>query len=175
MTLSAEVLRGHIHYTAWASRKLVEAAAQLSQEELSHDFQTSDRTILGTLVHTFAADRIWLYRLAGGENPGFVSDFDRRLEVLQNDWPALHQRWSDWARGLSDDQISADVSYTDMSGKPWKQPLWQLVLHVVNHGTHHRGQVSGFLRALGHAPPQLDLVRFYRELGTEARAAAGVQ
>ena len=118
MTLSAEVLRGHIHYTAWASRKLVEAAAQLSQEELSHDFQTSDRTILGTLVHTFAADRIWLYRLAGGENPGFVSDFDRRLEVLQNDWPALHQRWSDWARGLSDDQISADVSYTNMNGKP---------------------------------------------------------
>jgi uncharacterized damage-inducible protein DinB len=50
-----------------------------------------------------------------------------------------------------------------MKGTPWKQPLWKLVLHVVNHGTHHRSQVSGFLRTLGHAPPPLDLVYFYRQ------------
>jgi uncharacterized damage-inducible protein DinB len=51
-----------------------------------------------------------------------------------------------------------------MKGRPWKQPLWQLVLHVVNHGTHHRGQVSGFLRSLGHTPPILDPIYFYREM-----------
>jgi uncharacterized damage-inducible protein DinB len=51
-----------------------------------------------------------------------------------------------------------------MRGNPWRQPLGQLVLHVVNHGTHHRGQVSGFLRAMGHVPPKLDLVSYYRNM-----------
>jgi uncharacterized damage-inducible protein DinB len=43
--------------------------------------------------------------------------------------------------------------------------LWKIVLHVVNHGTHHRGQASGFLRAMGHVPPPLDLIAYYRTLG----------
>jgi uncharacterized damage-inducible protein DinB len=50
-----------------------------------------------------------------------------------------------------------------MRGNPWRQPLGQLVLHVVNHGTHHRGQVSAFLRMMGHVPPKLDLVTYYRD------------
>ena len=165
MSVSASALRTLIDYTAWASQRLVEAAARLSPDELNRDFQTADRSVLETLVHVFAADRLWLSRLAGGPNPGFISDADRSLAVLQNDWPALHQRGKQWADGLTDDQALREVAYHDMKGRPWSQPLWQLVLHVVNHGTHHRGQVSGFLRTLGHTPPALDLVFFYRERG----------
>ena len=161
--VSADALRTHLQFTApWASRRLVDAAAQLTPEELAHDFKTADRNILETLVHTFAADRIWLWRLRGGTNPGFVSDADRSLEVLQNDWPALHGRWLEWAAPLTDTQASDVIAYQDMAGRHWDQPLWQLILHVVNHGTQHRGQVSGFLRALGHPPPATDLIHFYR-------------
>jgi len=56
-----------------------------------------------------------------------------------------------------------------MCGNPWRQPLGQLVLHVVNHGTHHRSQVSRFLRVMGHVPPKLDLVSYYREYRRGAR------
>jgi uncharacterized damage-inducible protein DinB len=55
------------------------------------------------------------------------------------------------------------ASYHDSRGNPWTTPRWKIVLHVVNHGTHHRGQVSGFLRTMGHKPPQLDLIAYYRE------------
>jgi uncharacterized damage-inducible protein DinB len=58
------------------------------------------------------------------------------------------------------------VDYKDSKGNPYRQPLWQLILHVVNHGTHHRGQASGFLRALGHTPPVLDLVAYYRTMAS---------
>jgi len=163
MPVSAEALRTHIDYTAWASQKLVAAAALLSPEELNRDFQTADRSVLGTLVHTFAGDRLWLSRLDGGPYPGFVTDADRSLAVLQSDWPAVLDGWKKWAGALTDEQALRELAYTDMKGRTWSQPVWQLVLHVVNHGTHHRGQVSGFLRALGHTPPQIDLVYFYRE------------
>jgi uncharacterized damage-inducible protein DinB len=61
--VSAEVLRSHIGYTAWASGLLVEAAGGLTQEELIRDFDTADKSVLGTLVHVFGADRLWLARL----------------------------------------------------------------------------------------------------------------
>lgn len=163
MAVSADALRSHIDYTAWASLRLVDAAATLSPDDLNHDFRTADRGVLDTLVHTFAADRLWLSRLAGTPHPGFVTDADRSLAVLQTEWPAVLDRWKQWALGLTDEAALAPLAYVDMRGRHWSQPVWQLVLHVVNHGTHHRGQVAGFLRALGHKPPVLDLVYFYRE------------
>ena len=166
MAVSPDVLRAHIAYTSWAGERLVRAAGDLSQEELTRDFGTADRSVLGTLVHVYASDRVWLSRLSGSPHPGFATDADRRLGVLQNDWPELRSRWREWASGLSEAQVAAAVDYTDMKGKPWSQPRWQLVLHVVNHGTHHRGQVSGFLRSMGHTPPVCDLVAYYRETMT---------
>lgn len=165
MSVSAGALRSHIDYTAWASQRLMSAAAQLSAEELNRDFQTADRSVLGTLVHIFAADRLWLSRLAGGPHPGFVTDADRSLAVLESDWPAVLDGWKQWAGALTDEDALRAVAYSDMKGRKWNQPLWQLVLHVVNHATHHRGQVSGFLRAMGHPPPQCDLIYYYRNRG----------
>jgi len=163
MSVSAEVLREHLRYTAWASHRLVRAVEHLPGDGLTHDFQTSDRNILGTLVHIFAADRIWLSRLQGESPAGFVQEGDYNLHVLQIDWPLIHEKWNEWADSLTDDCARRQVAYRALNGDPYVSALWEVVLHVVNHGTHHRGQVSGFLRTLGHAPPQLDLIRYYRE------------
>jgi uncharacterized damage-inducible protein DinB len=163
MSVFAETLRTHIDYTCWASLRLLNAAAQLTPEELTRDFQTSDRSIAGTLAHIFAGDRIWLARLSGAPVPDFISDADRELAALQNAWPPLLERWRGWAAELTDERALAQFAYTDQRGRHWSQPVWQLVLHVVNHGTHHRGQVAGFLRSLGHTPPPIDLHYYYRQ------------
>jgi uncharacterized damage-inducible protein DinB len=172
MAVSPEVLQLHIDYSAWASKRLVDAAAHLSVEELARDFSTADHSVLDTLVHLYAADRVWFWRLQPvGPNPGFVSSTDRSLAVLQHEWPALYQRWKEWARTLTPESADTVVSYQDMRGNSWSQPLWQVILHVVNHGTHHRGQVAGFLRSMGHTPPPLDLVFYHRERSA-SRASA---
>ena len=120
--------------------------------------------MLGTLAHVYAADRVWLGRIRGKPPARFLDpDVDVKLEVLQRDWPALLAQWQAWVDGLQD--ASATVAYQDLKGNPFTTPLWQVVLHVVNHGTHHRGQVSAMIRAMGHTPPPLDLIRFYREGG----------
>ena len=162
MPLSVDDLREHLAYSAWASQRLVQAASELTEAELVRDFQTSDRSVLGTLVHTFAADRVWLARLRQSQRLQYSSEADYKLSVLQNDWPELYRQWDELLAGWYDDAVCADLTYQDMRGRTWIQPIWQLVLHVVNHGTHHRGQVSGFLRAMGRVPPVLDLVAFYR-------------
>jgi len=163
MSVSADVLRTQIDYTAWASMLLLDAAAQLSPQELTHDFRTADRSVLGTLVHIFAADRLWLERVHGRPNPAFVSDADRSLPALQTGWPPLLAHWKTWAAGLTGETARAQIAYSDLEGNPWQQPLLEVIFHVVNHATHHRGQVAGFLRSLGHAPPVTDLAYFYRQ------------
>jgi uncharacterized damage-inducible protein DinB len=164
MIVSADTLRTHLDYTAWATGRLLEIAAKLSPEELTRDFGTADKNVVGTLAHTFAADRVWIARIQGLPPQKFITDADRDLTLLNREWPAVLQTWQEWAAGLTDQNVANVASYHDTKGNPYSTELWKIVLHVVNHGTHHRGQVSGFLRTMGHVPPSLDLIAYYRTL-----------
>ena len=163
MAASAETLRTHLDYTAWATNRLLSVAGGLAPGELERDFGTADRGVLGTLFHIFAADRVWLARILGGPVEHFSFPDAMDLSRLEAAWEELFRRWKEWAGGLTDDSVTALISYRDFKGNAWASPVWQIVLHVVNHGTHHRGQVSGFLRAMGKTPPPLDLTAYYRE------------
>jgi len=156
-----ETLRTHLRYTEWATNRLLEAAGKISPNELERDFGTADKSVLGTLTHIFAADRVWLARIEG-KPPEVPSGYD--LGRLASEWSDLFARWHRWAAGLTAESVEQSVSYRDLKGNPWISPIWQIVLHVVNHGTHHRGQVAGFLRSMGQAPPPLDLIAYYRTL-----------
>jgi uncharacterized damage-inducible protein DinB len=164
MNVSADTLRTHLDYTAWATARLLEASAKLSPDELTRDFGTADKSVVGTLAHTFAADRAWIGRIHGQPPQHFITDADRNLTVLNREWPAVLEGWREWAATLTDENVSRIASYRDTKGNPYSTELWKIILHVVNHGTHHRGQVSGFLRAMGHVPPPLDLIAYYRQL-----------
>jgi uncharacterized damage-inducible protein DinB len=165
MIVSADFLRGHLDYAAWATSRMLEAAALLSPEELTRDFGTADKNVLGTLAHIFGADRTWVTRIQGRTPSMFLMDADRDLTVLQREWPAVLHEWQNWASELTDENVIRVASYQDSKGNPWTTPWWKIVMQVVNHGTHHRGQVAGFLRTMGHKPPPLDLIAYYRELG----------
>jgi uncharacterized damage-inducible protein DinB len=162
IAITREVFEHHIDYADWASARLVDAAGRLSEDELRRDFGTADKSVLGTLVHVFGADRLWLTRLKR-QPSRWLSDDDYDLAVLKTEWPVVYGEWRDWISTLDDDPSRQMFTFKDMQGKEWTQPLWELVLHVVNHGTHHRGQVSGFLRILGKEPPQLDMTAFDRQ------------
>ncbi len=167
--ISKDTLLTHIDYTRWASFRLVEAAAQLTPEQLNRDFGTADKSVLGSLVHVFAADRVWIGRIHGNPPAKFIDpEKDMHLDVLLSEWPALLDQWKEWLTGLAD--VNAKISYKDLKGNPYETPAWQIVLHVVNHGTHHRGQVQGFLRAMGITPKPLDLIAYYREQTASAKA-----
>lgn len=161
MPVSADTLRLQLDYSAWATQRLMDTAAKLSEEELTRDFKTADKTVLDTLVHIYAADRIWLSRVLVEPRATFIDPEDRDLTLLQTEWPALHQRWKLWLRDFKDDDVLRVIEFKNTKGHAYAMPVWQILLHVVNHGTHHRGQVSGFLRAMDRMPPPLDLMAYY--------------
>jgi uncharacterized damage-inducible protein DinB len=110
-------------------------------------------------------DRIWLKRLTGtGEHP------DRLDEILHDDRrELLRARIAEDSRlkGVVDDYAEADltqpVAYQTTSGKAYSQPLQDILLHLFNHQTHHRGQAHACVSILtGSEPPTLDLLAFQR-------------
>ncbi|WP_321478202.1 DinB family protein [uncultured Paludibaculum sp.] len=162
--VSKDTLLAHIEYSAWASRRLIEAAAELPESDLQRDFGTADKSILGTLVHLYRADKLWLARMHRAADKIVLADSDFQVSVLRDKWPEIYAGWRHYLAGLTDEQILESISYHDLKGNAWSTPIYQIVLHLVNHGTHHRGQASGFLRSLGHKPPVLDLIAYYRSL-----------
>ena len=164
MAISLEALQQHIDYNVWASRRLLHTVSSMSPEELTHDFGTADKTILGTLAHLYAAEKSWLARMQEGtaaiQNR---TTADNQLETLLQKWTETQNNWKIWVSQLPPEAPDQAMEYLDLQGRPWAQPLWQILLHVVNHSTHHRGQISGFIRALGKTPPPLDFIAFVRE------------
>ncbi len=162
--VSAATIGNHIDYTIWASNRLLSAAFELSPEQRLRDFGTADKSIQGTLLHLLRSERTWLHRIQ--QDAPDVSPLmpeDEQWEVLITQWPRVQQAWQDWASGLADSDAHRIVEYADLKGRPWSNAVWQIVLHVVNHSTHHRGQVSGFLRSTGITPPPLDFIAFIRK------------
>lgn len=164
MTSLASIIQNHLAYDAWANGRLLDAAEKLTPEQLNHDFGTADKSIKGTLVHVFRSGRTWLRRVEqGAPTSPFSVPEDEEWSTLRSKWTVVQHRWQEWTSCLSDTDIHRVLEYTDLKGNPWAQPVWQIVLHVVNHATHHRGQVSAFLRASREVPPPLDFIFFMRQ------------
>jgi uncharacterized damage-inducible protein DinB len=157
-----QILRYQLDFTTWAADRMLTAAAALSADELSHDFKTSDKTILGTLAHIYRAERIWLNRLQN-KHVEFIVEGDDTLAGLQKNWPVVRSGWAEWGRLLTEEGAATELAYSDLKGNTWRQPIWAIVLHIVNHSSHHRGQAVGFIRTLGHQPPNVDEITFSRQ------------
>jgi uncharacterized damage-inducible protein DinB len=164
MHVSPDTLRLHIDYTVWASRTLLDAAAALPPAELTRDFATADKSVLGTLLHIYGGDWVWIERMDGRSPSNRPYDASATLATLQTGWSRVWERWIDCAHDLTAESAETEIEYLSFKGDPFRTPVWQVILHVVNHGTHHRGQAAGFIRSLGKTPPVLDLTHYYRQL-----------
>ena len=155
-------------YTEWANRLACDAAAKLSDEDLRREVNISHGSIFGTLMHMAGAEWIWLERWHGRSPAGkdawalWKPDACPDLSHLNQNWSELVQRRNDFISGLDEDQLSAELGFTLLSGDSSSMRLVDQMQHVANHATLHRGQVIGMIRQLGIAPPSTDLLFYLR-------------
>ncbi|MCP5113270.1 MAG: DUF664 domain-containing protein, partial [bacterium] len=142
-------LKQHAEYSKWAMLRTLGACAALTPEELTRDLGTSFRSVLGTLIHGFCADRMWLSRIEGARRKSMLDPGEMvTMAVLKSEWPAILDRLIEQAAGVSRDEATADVVYQRTNGEEQSTPFWQVILHVVNHASYHRGQVAAMLRQM---------------------------
>jgi len=162
MEMSPHALGLQVSYSQWATSRLLTLARTLSDDEVTRHLGNSHGTILRTFQHTYYADRTWFGRLEGTPPASFEDPAPGpSLGDLEHDWLSMLARMADFARHCDPMQI---LSYKNLKGQPFERPYWQVILHVVNHATYHRGQVASLMRQLGAQPPSTDLIYYYLSL-----------
>jgi uncharacterized damage-inducible protein DinB len=167
MKIDAMLLETQLNFSAWASERVIDSAQVLAEDELGRDLGSSYGGVFGTLTHIFQADRIWLSRLKGTPRTTLTeADESMDLGELTSAWKDVWQGWRDWVRSVDD--VERVLSYVNLKGERFSLPYWQVVFHVVNHASYHRGQITTMLRQLGYTPVGTDLHTFYLKGGAKA-------
>src|ERR1051326_37951 len=150
----------------WATARQVDVISKLKGDEYVKDLGASHGGLRGTLVHIYAAQWIW-YRRWTGESPSALvtaSDIPT-LTALQDRWTVLRRDILQFVVALRAEKLREALSYEDTKGNRYSQPLSQLIRHVINHSTYHRGQITTMLRQLSVSPAaSVDLITYYREV-----------
>ncbi len=155
-----------LDYNYWAMHRLLAAAKRASEEELRTPSAASGQSIHSTLIHIMDGERLWRLRCEG-ESPIRLSDpadFPTLSDVLH----ALAEQeraLRGYVDGLSDSDLSDVVRYHNTKGVAYEQERWQILSHVINHGTQHRAEVAFLLTKKGYSPGDLDLIMYLREQG----------
>ena len=152
-------------YNYWAHHRILEVVETLTPEQFAKNLGSSHGGIQSTLVHVMGAEEIWLMRWKGISPTEFAKPEDyATTHMLKQRWSDIEHEMMDFVHSLTADaDIQRVLAYKDMKGNPYSQPLYQLMQHLVNHSTYHRGQVVAMLRQSGVKPVGTDMVAFYRE------------
>ena len=153
-------------YNRWANARTLSAAAALRPEQLHKDLGTSHRSVFGTLAHILWGEWRWLSRwLAPAPTPGPDPLVCADLPALRARWAEVEQVQAAFLGHMTEAVLGKLATYENPPGTPWRYPLQQMLQHVVNHSTYHRGQVTTLLRQLGGGPVATDFLVFIDEQG----------
>jgi uncharacterized damage-inducible protein DinB len=155
-----------LDYHYWARDRLLEAIEPLSPEQFNRDLGSSFKSVRETAVHTYAAEWAWYSRWQGQPPAALMtSDAFPDIAALRRAWVEHEARMRAFVEALGEAGITRVFEYKLLSGQPGASPFWQMLQHVVNHASYHRGQVTTMLRQLGAKPAKsMDMIAYYRTL-----------
>ena len=164
MSITAGAARDLLLYMLWADRQMLKSVRSVRPEDLTRDAGVSFRSLLGTMAHILGGEKLWLSRFLG--HPVSVvlgpDDFPDLLSWITA-WEENASGVEAFLAGLTDEQLTVPLTWTNQEGVTHTRSLWQPVLQLVNHSTYHRGQVISLLRQMGYPVECTDLIRYFSE------------
>ncbi len=148
-------------YNYWARDQQLAVCRTLTEEDLGRPLGGSFGSVRDTLKHLLGAEYLWLERF-NGRSPRAIPWLGEALtlEAVRSRWDEVERGMRACIAGLDTERLAAPLTYQNLKGETWTYPLWQVLLHLANHGTYHRGQVTMALRLLGAHPPAIDFLVF---------------
>ena len=160
--MQIDAIRELYDYNHWANQRVLSAMTPLTDDMFTRNMGNSFVSLRDTLAHILGAEWIWLERWLGRSPKALLSASDfPTLQALQRRWAAVRLDQNQYIQTLVPDRLNDDVSYTNTRGERYSYALWRQMLHVINHSSYHRGQVTTLLRQMGAEPAGTDLLVYY--------------
>lgn len=148
-------------YGTWASVRILRAALQVTPEQFNAANKAGHGSLRGTLVHTMTAAITWRTRLEHVARP--AEGECATPQELKQAWDAEEQRMRAYVQRLTDADLQSRVAYQTSKGVPYEDPVWQVLMHLFNHGTQHRAEAAAMLTDFNHSPGDVDMIIYFRE------------
>lgn len=160
-----ELLKQYASYNLWANQKILELILALPAEKQQLEMMSSFPTLYKTALHLWDAETAWWQRVKLHERVIVPSDhFTGTMQDLSSGLLLQSRQWEEWVTNASELSLEHVFKYQNSKRESFKQPVFQVVLHVFNHSTYHRGQMVTMLRNLGSEKiPQTDFVVWSRK------------
>ena len=160
MPFDLPTLRALFEYQRWATAKIFDCVAAVSDEEFRRPLGGSFGSLSGTLVHAYGADWVWLERLNGRSPRSLPEGEDRAsVDTLRKRWSGVEDQRDAFLADLSPERLEVWISYVNFAGENCRYRLEEVLFHIANHLTYHRGQIATQLRQLGKPAVATDYLR----------------
>ncbi|MCH4246655.1 MAG: DinB family protein [Acinetobacter populi] len=148
-------------YNIWATQRLNTVLADVSDHDFFADSGLYFKSIFATLNHLLVGEHyLWFPRFATGTSARMALNtiIEQDRQILTDTLLEKSYNWSRFLNDLDEQRLMQDLNYQTSSGQDMVLPYAATLLHVFNHSTHHRGQITAALTAMGYPCPELDLV-----------------
>ncbi len=164
MIPSPEFFQHFFKYVTWADRRHLEALRPRSADALLLDRGMSMGSLVKMMLHQVGAQSVWLDRFESRAvtipwNDSTVSS----VEQLERFMLDTHQKVTDFFAKQNPQTLKRIVDFKNLRGEAYSFPLWQLMLHVCNHSTYHRGQINSMIKQAGGTPVGTDYSTYMYE------------
>ena len=163
----AEAVRALYDYNRQATGRVLEAAEPLTGEQLLAPAPGEPRSLRDTLVHIAGTQWSFLCWWDGSMSgdDAYALHLDpadyHDLASIRAKWQAVEEQTAAFVHTLRDEDMPRVYTSTLPNGTEASLVLWQMMLHVANHGTQHRSEAAAALTALGHSPGPMDLLWYF--------------
>ena len=160
-----ELLKQMSVYNIWANQKIIDIILSIPEEKQMVEVPSSFNSLHKTLLHMWDAESIWWQRMKLHERFVRPSDnFKGTTRDVVNGLLSQSKLWEGWVNNVSELMLEHVFEYRNDKKEQIKMPIWQMLTHVFNHGTYHRGQLINMLRQLGiEKIPQTDFSAWCRK------------
>lgn len=162
---TAALLEMMAHYKAWANQVLYDNVARIPEEELTRERVTHFKTLGFTLNHVYVVDRIFQAHLTGTSHPYTARNTPTHppLAELREAVFALDRWYLDYVHSLPEARWAERISFPFVDGGAGEMSRQEILLHLVNHGSYHRGFAGDMLNQSGLSARSSDLSVFLRD------------
>ncbi|MCA9883603.1 MAG: DinB family protein [Anaerolineae bacterium] len=152
-----------MNYSRWAHHKTWDCLATVSDEDFGKPIPYSVGSLHQQMVHVMWAEDLWFSRVHQLPRPDHSHlTLPRRTDVRAA-WDAVEGRWKAYVDGITEEELNRVVTFMRGNGEQLNFPVWQIIVHMVNHGTDHRGQILRIVHDMGGETFEQDMFFYLRE------------